>query len=184
MLWVEVSRVEDACAGDSVREFSAGSWQSRDMNRILIWLATGFGLGLSPFASGTVGALLGIPLTYLVHGCPLWWGHLVSCVVLTALAVPICDAAEKTFGRKDDGRIVADEYLLLPIAFIGLPLTPLMVAVGFVVSRAMDVIKPWPARGLQKVTGGLGVVIDDFFASLYAMLINHAIYALFQSSLK
>ena len=150
--------------------------QTDAMKRILIWLATGFGLGLSPFASGTVGSLLGIPLIYLVQGCPLWWGQAVSSLLLAAFAVPVCDAAEKAFGKKDDGRIVADEYLLLPIAINGVPLSPIMLIVGFLVARACDVIKPWPARGLQKVSGGLGVVIDDFFASLYALALNHAAY--------
>ena len=146
------------------------------MKRIVVLLATGLGLGLSPVASGTFGSLLGIPLVYLVHLCPELLGQAVTCLLLTLLAVPICDVAEKTFGKKDDGRIVADEYLLLPIVFIGVPLTPLMLAIGFVVARVCDIIKPWPARGLQRITGGLGVVIDDFFASLYALAINHAIY--------
>jgi phosphatidylglycerophosphatase A len=146
------------------------------VNRLAILLATGFGLGYAPVASGTFGALLGIPLVYLIHTCPSLLGQIVSCATFALLAVPICDAAEKQFGKKDDGRVVADEWMLLPLVFIGIPLSPLMVAVGFVISRIFDIIKPWPARGLQRVKGGLGIVIDDFFAAFYSLAFNHLAY--------
>lgn len=146
------------------------------MKRFLLWLATGFGLGNSPVASGTVGALLGLPLVYLAAQCPSVVGQTVFALLLTAAAVPVCDVAEKTFQKKDDGRIVADEYFLLPLVFIGIPLSPLMLAVGFVVSRGFDILKPWPARGLQRLTGGIGIVIDDFLASIYALAANHVAY--------
>ncbi len=147
------------------------------MKRLCVFLATGLGLGYSPVASGTFGALLGLPLVYAMSRyCPNWMWQAASAFVLTVLAVPICDVAEKQFGKKDDGRIVADEYLLLPIAFIGIPWSPLMAVIGFVVSRFFDVLKPWPARGLQRVTGGLGVVLDDFFAAFYSLAANHMIH--------
>ena len=146
------------------------------MNKILVWLATGFGLGYSPVASGTVGALLGLPLTYVVLQCPSWIGQSVTCLLLALAAIPVCDAAEKTFGKKDDGRVVADEWMLLPMVFVGLPLSPILLGIGFVVSRFFDVLKPWPARGLQRVKGGLGIVIDDFFAAFYSLAVNHLIF--------
>jgi phosphatidylglycerophosphatase A len=140
-------------------------------------VATGFGFGLSPFASGTMGALWGLPLAWVLTTRDWHW-QLVAAMVLASLAVPFCEYAEKWFGRKDDGRIVADEYLTFPIAVLGLPLhqAPLMLVVAFVVSRACDIIKPWPARGLQARHGGFGIVIDDVVASIYALGINWAIY--------
>lgn len=136
-------------------------------------IATGFGLGLSPFASGTAGALLGLPLAW---GATLldWHWQLLIALALATLAVPFCGRAERWFGHKDDGRIVADEYLTFPLAVIGLPLheAPLMLVVAFVVSRFTDIVKPWPARGLQAWEGGYGIVIDDVFASLYALAFN------------
>lgn len=150
------------------------------MKTLAVWLANGFGLGLSPVASGTVGTLLGIPLAYLVFLCPVTWAHIVSCALLVALAVVVSDVAEKHYreqgGKKDDGRIVADEYMLLPIVFIGLPMTWQMVVIGFLTARFFDILKPWPARGLQSVKGGMGIVLDDLFASFYALAANHAIY--------
>lgn len=145
------------------------------MKKIIIALATGLGTGLSPVASGTTGSLLGIPLALLVYSCPDRVGQMVTCLLLTLIAIPICGVAEKHFGKKDDGRIVADEYLTFPICLLGLPITPTVFAIAFVVNRVCDIIKPPPARGLQRVKGGLGIVIDDFIACLYALGINHAI---------
>jgi phosphatidylglycerophosphatase A len=145
------------------------------MKKLVVALANGLGTGLSPFASGTTGSLLGIPLALLVLRCPDLVGQAVTCLALTLLAIPICSVAEKHYGKKDDGRIVADEYLTFPICMIGLPASPVVLGIAFVVNRICDIIKPPPARGLQRVKGGLGIVIDDFFACLYALGINHAI---------
>jgi len=144
-----------------------------------VLLATGFGLGLSPVASGTFGALLGVPLAYVLFSWQTAWEiQAVIALVLTAVAVPICDAAEKALGgKKDDGRIVADEYLTMPLVLIGLPVTsPVMLLVAFLSHRVFDIIKPPPARGLQRLKGGLGITIDDFFSSLYALGVNWLIY--------
>jgi phosphatidylglycerophosphatase A len=140
-------------------------------------IATGFGLGLSPVASGTVGTLPALPLVWALSGLAWPW-QLTVALVLASLAVPFCSRAESWFGRKDDGRIVADEYLTFPLAVLGLPLcqAPLMLPVAFVVARVCDIVKPWPARGLQSLEGGYGIVIDDVFASLYALAINWLFY--------
>ncbi len=148
--------------------------------RAAVLLATGFGLGLSPVAPGTMGSLLGIPLAaavlpllYVPYG---WvWQSLIA-AVLCVVAIPICDRAERAFGTKDDHRIVADEYLTFPLCLIGIPWHEhlSLLAVAFVVSRVNDIIKPPPARQLQCLKGGLGIVIDDVFASLYTLAVMHA----------
>lgn len=144
-----------------------------------VFAATGFGIGLvSPVAPGTVGSLPGVVLALWTtqQSLPL---QLAVCALFTLLAVPICDTAERVLGKKDDGRICADEWMLLPISVIGLPLAShlWLVPLTFVVARICDIIKPPPARKLQDLHGGIGIVIDDFFASLYALAINHALYA-------
>ncbi len=140
-------------------------------------VATGFGFGLSPFASGTVGSLWGLPLVWVLSGLDWHW-QLVAALTLATLAVPFCGMAETWFGKKDDGRIVADEYLTFPLAVLGLPLhqAPLMLIVAFVTARVFDIVKPWPARGLQDLHGGYGIVIDDVFASFYALAANWLFY--------
>ena len=144
---------------------------------VVLALATGFGTGLSPFASGTVGTLPALPIVWIVWWLyPDWLVQLVLAVVLSVIAIPICSAAERRFQTKDDGRIVADEYLTFPICMIGLPLSPLMLGIAFVTARIFDVLKPPPANQLQAVKGGTGIVIDDVVASLYSLGVNHLIY--------
>lgn len=148
------------------------------MKRLCVFVAGGFGLGLlAPFAPGTFGSLPGVALAYAVCALPLWL-QVVACIGLTLLAVPFCDVAEKALGIKDDGRIVADEWMLYPIAFVGIPLASLpwwSMVVFFCIVRVVDIVKPWPARQLQSVPGGLGIVADDFFANLYSLALNWAL---------
>lgn len=159
----------------------------KTLDRFTLLVATWFGLGYAPIASGTFGALPGALLAYAVayvslHSglAPLWqvaW-QVVFALVLSGLAIPVCDAAERLLGKKDDGRIVADETLTFPVCTLGLPLVaaPWMLAVAFVVNRVCDIVKPPPARRLQDLHGGLGIVIDDFIACLYALAINWGIW--------
>ena len=153
-------------------------WQgSSVMTKAALLVATGFGLGLSPFASGSAGALLGVVLAMLLSHAGVAW-QIAAAAALSVAAVPFCSLAERHFGKKDDGRIVADEYMTFPICMIGLPALPWVLGMAFVTNRIMDVIKPPPARGLQRLQGGWGIVIDDVFAALYSLALNHALYRL------
>jgi len=148
------------------------------IDRTALVLATGFGLGLIPVASGTFGTLLALPLVWL------FWVHLELGVVwqgvlaagLSLAAIPVCSAAERHFGTKDDGRIVADEYMTFPLCMIGLPWHPWVLLTAFLSCRFFDIAKPAPADQLQRIKGGTGIVIDDVVASLYSLLFNHVIY--------
>ncbi len=149
------------------------------MRRLCVFVASGFGIGLVvPFAPGTFGSLPGVALAYATTLLPLY-AQIAACTALALLAIPICDVAERALGIKDDGRISADEWMLFPMALIGIPLASLpwwSMVVFFCVIRIVDIVKPWPARQLQSVHGGLGIVVDDFFANLYSLAINWAIY--------
>ena len=128
---------------------------------------------------GTVGTLWGIPLAWAVVQIPSVNLQVIACLILTMIAVPICEAAEKQLGKgKDPGCIVADEYLTLPIVYLGLPFTPWVILSGFVLHRIFDITKPPPIRQLQNLKGGVGIVIDDFIAALLAMAVNHLIFKL------
>lgn len=145
--------------------------------RIVLLFATGFGLGLSPFASGTAGTLLGVAIVVAVCGLgPLWQAGLAA--ALAASAIPICHAAETIYGKKDDGRIVADEYLTFPLCVLWLPWTEHLWLLGlaFVTHRVLDIIKPPPARQAQELRGGLGIAADDVVSSIYALALNHAVW--------
>lgn len=148
-------------------------------NKLILFLASGFGLGLfAPVAPGTVGSFPGLALAYVICSLPLFI-QMPAALGFTLLAIPLCDAAEKLLGIKDDGRITADEWMLYPIAFIGLPLASFtwwQVLLTFAVVRAIDILKPYPCRQLQVIPGGRGIVIDDFVANLYSLAINWALY--------
>jgi len=141
-----------------------------------MWFATGFGLGLSPFAPGTVGTLLGIVMVWFsnpVLTVPL---QIALAVVLSLIAIPICGVGEKQLGTKDPHAVVADEYLTFPICMIGLPAHSWILVVAFLSNRFFDIIKPPPARKLQDLHGGFGIVIDDVFSSLYSLAFNWGVW--------
>ena len=145
--------------------------------RLTSLLATGFGLGFSRIAPGSMGALLGVLIAATLSGLA-WETQALVAGVLAILAIPICNAGEENFGRKDDRRIVADEYLTFPLCTIGLPwaLNPWLLGMAFVVNRILDVVKPPPARQAQDLHGGLGIAADDIVSSLYALAVNHALW--------
>lgn len=154
---------------------------TRRGTRLVVIVAMGFGLGLSPVASGTVGSLLGVVIALGLALAPLTWpvqAILVAGMIL--LAIPVCHVAEAEFGKKDDGRIVADEYVTFPLCLIGLPFTQhqqwWLLGVAFLVHRALDIWKPPPARQMQNISGGVGIVLDDVVSSLYGWGVMHAIW--------
>lgn len=143
--------------------------------KIIVLIATGFGLGCSPVASGTAGTIPGILISIGLSSCGLI-PQIMIAALLVLLAVPLCDVAEKHFGTKDDHRIVADEFLTFPICMIGLPPTAWMLSMAFLTNRLMDISKPPPARKIQAWPGGIGIVADDVISSLYSLVANHLIY--------
>lgn len=151
------------------------------MRKINLFIASGLGLGLVvPFAPGTFGSLPGVALAYATTLLPLW-AQIAACTALVLLAIPVCGAAERTLGIKDDGRIAADEWMLFPVAVIGVPLSSLpwwSMAVFFCIVRAIDIAKPWPCRSIQSLPGGRGIVADDLVANLYSLAANWAVVSL------
>jgi phosphatidylglycerophosphatase A len=168
-----------------LRRFGEKIAASRFTKKAALAAATGFGLGLSPFASGTAGALLGIPLILCLAGA--WAGSIAWqifwCVILTAAAVPLCDVAEKHFKQKDDRRIVADEYLTFPIGLVGLPICIPSLVMAFITNRIFDILKPPPANWAQEIPGGTGIVADDAISALYSLALNHIIFSLFMTNM-
>jgi phosphatidylglycerophosphatase A len=146
-------------------------------NKLNQHIATGFGFGLSPIMPGTFGTLWGLPLAWAVVQMPSLTLQVAACAALTLLAVPVCAAAEKQLGKgKDPGCIVADEYCTLPICYLGLPFTPWVLLSGFVLHRIFDITKLPPIRQMQSLKGGVGIVIDDLLAALFALAVNHLIF--------
>jgi phosphatidylglycerophosphatase A len=74
-------------------------------------------------------------------------------------------------GSKDPGIVVVDEVVGQWVTLATLPLTPLTAGLGFLLFRGMDIVKPWPARDLERVPGGWGIMADDVAAGVYAHLV-------------
>ena len=147
--------------------------------RAVLFLATGFFIGTVPFAPGTFGSIIGLPICFLISRLDILIG--VICTVLFILfAIWVAAAAEKVLKKRDAGEIVIDEIAGLIVTFIGLPFTLKTVIAGFIIFRTFDILKPFPIRFLEKkVAGGSGVVLDDVLAGLYAnLIIRLAIYTL------
>ena len=136
-------------------------------DQFLLLAATGLGLGYAPVAPGTFGSLAGLPLALGVQQFSLW-GQIVAAGVCFIVGIPICSRGAKILGLKDPGAVVFDEIAAFPVVFAGTPLTLKTAVAGFLLFRLFDVLKPWPASGLEKLPGGLGIMADDFAAALYA----------------
>ncbi len=145
--------------------------------RAVAVFATGFGFGYSPFAPGTVGSLWGILLVWAMSGLEQS-AYILTCVALTLLAIPVCHVAEQVYQKKDDRRIVADEFLTFPICVIGLPVWEYwwLMPMAFCSNRFFDILKLPPARQFERIRGGAGITLDDAAASVYSLVVNWALF--------
>ena len=139
-------------------------------------LALGFGSGLSPKAPGTAGTLMAIPLYLLLE--PLSWPIYLAIVVVTGLVgIALCDLSAKRLGVHDHPGIVWDEFVGYWITMFLAPSGWLWIVIGFVLFRIFDILKPWPISWLDRhVSGGLGIMIDDILAGLFAFGVMQGIY--------
>ncbi len=143
-------------------------------------LATGLWIGRIPFAPGTFGTLLGLPLAWGISFLSPPWLQAVVAVAICAFGIPICTIAARLFGgKKDPQQIVLDEIAAIPITFFLVPhetlSKPLVLLAGFALFRLFDITKPPPARQLEHLPTGLGIMADDWAAGVYACLALHMI---------
>lgn len=139
------------------------------------FLALGFGSGLVPKIPGTAGTLMAVPVFLLLAKLPLFSYLLTLCICFVA-GVLICASASQDAGVHDHGAIVWDEFVgywitMLPVIFLGMPVTWQLLLIGFVLFRFFDMLKPFPISYLDKnISGGLGIMVDDVAAGIAAML--------------
>ena len=143
------------------------------------WLACGFGAGLMPVAQGTFGSLAALLPWLLLRALPL---PLALAVLAIGFGVGVwaCGVAGRALGVDDHRSLVWDEFIgqwiaLLPLLPALLPAGDFrgwMLLAGFALFRLFDVWKPWPIRWLdRRIKGGLGVMIDDVVAGVFAALV-------------
>jgi len=132
-------------------------------------VATAFGSGYAPFAPGTAGSLVGLLLFWPLASRPWPW-QLAACVVVFFVGTAAAGHVAKRLGIEDPGLVVVDEVAGQWLTLVALPFTPAVAFSGFVLFRVMDVWKPWPARDLERLHGGWGIMLDDVAAGIYAQL--------------
>ena len=134
-------------------------------------LAFGFGTGLAPVAPGTVGSLVGVLLAWLTLDLGLMT-QIACAVAISVAGIWICGESARRLGIHDHGGIVWDEIAGMYVVLIVAPTTVWAWILAFGLFRAFDIVKPWPIRDLDhRLHGGVGIMLDDLVAALYAALL-------------
>lgn len=136
-----------------------------------------FYLGHSPFMPGTMGSLGGLIVYFLVRDNEILYGF--SILFLFLLGIMFSGEAEKIYKRKDAKMIVIDEACGMLLALFFVPMNLFAVILGFFLFRILDILKPPPAKRMEKLTGSLGVMFDDIVAAIYTNLALQIIFRFF-----
>ncbi len=135
------------------------------------FIAFGFGAGLSRFAPGTAGTLVGFPLYWLLGPAYSPWVILALIAAFFAIGVWACDIAGRNLGISDHGGMCWDESVAFLLILYVAPDDPWWQAGAFFLFRFFDVVKPTPIRELEmRMKGGFGVMFDDILAAGYTLL--------------
>jgi phosphatidylglycerophosphatase A len=140
------------------------------VNHLALLVSTAGYVGFFPVAPGTAGSLAALALYAMLR----WVGEPVvetaAIVVVFAAGVWASSRAERLLGTEDPGPVVIDEVLGMLITLAWMPLSITAVGVGFLCFRVFDVVKPYPARQLERAPGGWGIMLDDAMAGVYGHL--------------
>ncbi|KPA19466.1 Phosphatidylglycerophosphatase A [Candidatus Magnetomorum sp. HK-1] len=140
----------------------------KNKKSIILFLATGAFSGYISFAPGTWGTLVGLPICFVLSFLS-WPIQLAIILLFMPISAWICGQGEIYLGKKDPGAIVIDEIAGIMITLAFIPFTLINVALGFVLFRFFDILKPYPISKAETFfQGGTGVLMDDVIAGLFA----------------
>jgi len=135
------------------------------------FLAFGFGTGLAPFAPGTFGSIPGLILFWLTLDFGLYVQMGIA-IAMALVGIWICGESARRIGVHDHGGIVWDEIVGMYVTLFLAPVSIVGFVLAFVLFRIMDIVKPWPIRDLDhSMQGGLGIMLDDLLAAVYASVL-------------
>lgn len=135
------------------------------------FLAYGFGAGLSPWAPGTMGTLVAIPIYVLLMWAGTWY-FLAGLTFVLATGIPICGYTARKIGVDDPKSVVWDEVGGYLITMLLLPFSWVWIVAGLLLFRLFDIWKPWPIGWVDRnVKGGLGIMLDDVIAAVFACIL-------------
>jgi phosphatidylglycerophosphatase A len=141
------------------------------MNGLAVFLASFGYVGYFPIAPGTAGSLAGLAMFAFIRWIGVPAIELGAIVAVFAIGVWAAHGTEAALGRKDPGIVVIDEVLGMLMTLAILPVSIWGVVLGFLLFRALDVIKPFPAAQLEHIHGGMGIMADDAVAGIYSHLL-------------
>ena len=138
------------------------------------WLATGLGAGFLPIAPGTWGSAEAVVIAAaVIWAVPAqaFWVIAGLCVLATVAGIPAATAVSRQETAKDPSIVVIDEVAGQFLTFLLIPLSLPWLVAGFFVFRIFDIVKPFPARQIEALPEGWGIMLDDLVAGLYAGLL-------------
>ncbi len=127
-------------------------------------------MGYLAFAPGTWGTIAALPIFWLLTRLGNPW-YALTLAALLIVSVLVAGPAQALLGQKDHPAIVIDEVVGLLIALAGVDLDLPWILAGFLLFRALDILKPWPISRLNRGESGLAVVLDDVAAGVVARLV-------------
>jgi phosphatidylglycerophosphatase A len=151
------------------------------LGKTALILSTWFGSGLLPWAPGTFGSLVGLPLIILLSYLgDLYTG--IGLLVLVAVAVWSSDICGKLLKKDDPSEVVIDEIAGLLLTIFLLPFSWVNIFTGLLFFRLFDILKPFPIGWVdKKIKGGVGIVADDLLAGVYANICVRLVLILFKN---
>ena len=144
-------------------------------DRLVKFLATGFGVGYLPVAPGTAGSVVGIGFWWALNQTHHLWLRGLLLVLAIALAVWCAGAAADLMHHPDPSSVIIDEIVAMPLVMFGLGARWWHVVVAFALFRLFDIWKPPPVRDAEGFSGGIGIVLDDLLAAAYACVATHLV---------
>lgn len=151
------------------------------LRRLGVFIATCAHVGYAPVAPGTFGSAVGLVVYYLVRRQASTAVELGAIALIIVVGLWSATEAEHHFGGIDPGPVVIDEVIGMLITLALHPVNVAGAIVGFFIFRVLDVVKPWPARRLELLPGGFGVVLDDVMAGVYGNLLMWGLVRLLPS---
>jgi phosphatidylglycerophosphatase A len=148
-----------------------------------VFIATCAYVGYAPVAPGTFGSAIGLAVFYVVRHQRSTTVEVAAIVALAAVGLWSATEAEHHFGGIDPGPVVIDEVIGMLITLAFIPVNMAGAIVAFLIFRFLDVVKPWPARRLEQLPGGFGVVLDDMMAGVYGNVMMWGLVSLLPTAL-
>jgi phosphatidylglycerophosphatase A len=146
------------------------SFQKADpWGKAVLVLSSWFGSGWLPRAPGTFGTLGAVPLALFMKQVGTFFSALIV-LIIVVLAVWSAGMSRKLLLRDDPPEVVIDEAAGFVLAVFLLPPSWVYISAGFVLFRIFDILKPFPLRRVERLKGGLGIVLDDLLAGIYTVL--------------